>query len=178
MNAGDAVDALIGILVANQVDVNTKLANSGYQVRLDAGAAGRDSSPYRYIKRGDRVKLPDGLTLCFVAGASRQLQYLAPDTAEREATLQIVAYLVNEHDPHAREAARHRVADALRSLYNRTGHRTIETAAGTFSGCEAGEEQFRYFERLNETGKMGQVAAGVVITWRGLYYVQETETSG
>lgn len=177
MNATHAADALLALLVTNVADVNTALAGTGYTVSTDAGTATGDTSPYRYIKRGDRVKLPDGLTVCFVAGESRKINYFGPNVSEKEVTVQIVAYLMDEHDPHAREGARGAVADALRSLYNRTGNRTVTTDDGSFYDCEVTGEQFRYFERMNEA-KMGQIAAGVLLSWRGLTYVQETTTDG
>lgn len=182
MNVGDAVDAIVGILVDNvdTINANTKLVASGYTLKTDAGIASNDTSQYRYIKRGDRAILPKGLTLCVVPVSSTEIGYLAPNVSERLAKVEIIAYItggdIASVDWDIVQTARMGIGDALRELFNDADNRTLTFGEVSFYDCRINNEEYRYYERI--VGDQGIVSFGVSLKWSGRYYVEEGVCDG
>lgn len=175
MTIYDAIDGLIVNLLANRaaINANAHLAASGYQVLDAAGIAAGDTSPYRYIKVGDREALPDGLTLCYVPATESKLRFLGGDICEYEYTVQVIAYLQGAKDPAKAEQARRGIAEALRLHVNAVSRRNIATAAGTVYNSRMGAARFGEMWKMGGD-KYARLVPAAMLTWTGLVYVVET----
>lgn len=180
MTAYDAAGALVTLLVNNVSLINTSLSQTTYNLSTAAGIAGADTSAYRYIKVGDRDILPDNaLTICVVPVSMDPTGEETCNGIIYEAKCTIMAYFTGTADPAGRELARAAVGDAVRSLLNSIPQRIVTPlgSSNSFHDCRVNAMQFGYSARMGEA-KMGQVAAGVRLEWRGLYYITEGASNG
>lgn len=181
MTADHLAEAMLGILLVeiNAVNTNADLTAAGLSIKSDAlvqkpappGSPPGDTSPYEYLKVGDRGTVPPGLTVCFVPENDRSKPAAAPRIARTDFTVNITAYIRGVIDPEKVRLAKRGVAEALTAVFNNADYRTITVNGQTAKQCRVGERSYWSFG-AGET-KMGETLHAVVLEWTAWAYLAE-----
>lgn len=172
MTADHAAQAIIDLIVANllTLNANTDLLASGYAFSTQAmPETTDDTSPYKYLKVGDRRSIAEGLTVCAIPRGDELTERLTQDLAERKARVTIACYFRGCKDPAVATEARRGAVDALYALL--CLNRTITLSpVGIFYGCTVGDRLYGSDMKVDMQGELIPVA---ILEWSGMFYTVE-----
>lgn len=186
MTGYDVAQAILDIIAANAVTLNANadLAASGYALSLEPDPLEGSTDPFRFLKLEDREAMPDGLNIFVTPDEERDSKRFSGWLVHKEITVYISCYLagataanrVGGVDMEKVKRAKRGLIEGLTGLLNRTGFQTKIDAAqggiygGRIVGRLPGDQIFK--------PSMGGPVRGIVLTWKGIYVVQETAESG
>lgn len=185
MNGYDVAQTLLDIIAANvaTLNANEDLDASGFALSLAPEDLDGSTDLFRFLKVEDREIMPDGLNVFVTPDEERDYKRFSGWMTQKEITVYISCYLAGPTangaggvDMEKVKRAKKGLLEGMVSLLNRRDFQTkMDTPAGGVYGGRVvgrlpGDQIFK--------PSMGGVVRGIVLTWKGIYAVTETETSG